>query len=370
MKRALNVSQAKKLMRLGVVASVTLSLFYPACVHADTPISAAPPISADSAVTGAEQGTIDQTTVFSWTQVPKNQTIALTKATFDKGGYQLYDTSGDTILVPFACDNLYVMRFARSNSDTMYFENQADTPVLYIPVGGYLENATVPGARWCPITDNFQPTTPVYMGIAPSWDDFIGMGWFAGCICEGGYYCDVGFGGGSYVPCPGYIFVVGNNRCFGWNEYRDYCIDHDPHFHTGYFDRTVYTHPGNDSQRFAASGHHDIGTFQPNRFSSDGRQEISSTKIGLSGSSHGSNGDSHNLSGQTHGFNGGSHSSGAGGNSSSSNSSSAVSGSQSFGSPFGDPGRSDGGSGGFDGGGHSFGGGFGGGGGGFGGHGR
>ena len=90
----------------------------------------------------------DNSNVFDWTDVPQNQVVPVERAAFDAGGYQIYDTTGDTIVVPFTNNNLYVMEFAKSTDGTMYFVNDGNEPILYVPRGGYLENATVPG--YCP----------------------------------------------------------------------------------------------------------------------------------------------------------------------------------------------------------------------------
>ena len=90
--------------------------------------------------------------------------MPLTRAVFDQNGYQLFDTVGETILVPFTNNNLYVMKFAPSPDGTLYLVNQGDVPVLYVPAGGYLENAAVAGARWYPFPDEFRPAQPVFLG--------------------------------------------------------------------------------------------------------------------------------------------------------------------------------------------------------------
>ena len=75
--------------------------------------------------------------------------------------------------MPFTNQNLYVMKFAESQNGKLYFENEGGFPVLYVPKGGYLENATVAGARWFPLGENFHPADPVFLGIAPSYTEFV-----------------------------------------------------------------------------------------------------------------------------------------------------------------------------------------------------
>ena len=110
------------LMLLGVTSRVV----------ADPPVSLSPPVQSEAApVTG--DAVPDST--FQWTEVPQNQKVPLTRAVFDQNGYQLFDTAGETVLVPFTNNNLYVMKFAPSDDGTLYLINQGDTPVLYVPVG-------------------------------------------------------------------------------------------------------------------------------------------------------------------------------------------------------------------------------------------
>ena len=123
--------------------------------RADPPTAMAPPIpmSAPQSV-GVNAGA---DSVFGWQEVPANQQVPLTRAAFDQGGYQLYDTAGETIIVPFTGQNLYVMKFARSTTGTMYFLNDGSHPVLYVPRHAYLENATVAGARWLSLRQRLPP---------------------------------------------------------------------------------------------------------------------------------------------------------------------------------------------------------------------
>jgi len=232
----------KRLPIIAVLASsMAGSLLVANIARADSPANLAPPIgSSDQMATDSEQSSVDQSTIFNWTQVPKKQSVDITRATFDKGGYQLYDSAGDTIIVPFTDHNLYVMKFGKSDDSSMYFVNTGSDPVLYVPDGGYLENATVSGAKWYPFTDDFQPSQPVYMGIAPSWDDYAFMGWYPDMVCDGGYYCNTGFGVGDFIACPGFCFNIGGSVCFGWNNFSDYCIDYHPPFRMGFFDRGYY----------------------------------------------------------------------------------------------------------------------------------
>ena len=104
-------------------------------------------------------------TTFQWTEVPQNQRVPLTRAVFDQNGYQLFDTAGETVLVPFADNNLYVMKFAPSDDGTLYLVNDGNVPVLYVPQGGYLENATVAGARWYPFPETFRPQSRSFWGL-------------------------------------------------------------------------------------------------------------------------------------------------------------------------------------------------------------
>jgi len=213
--------------------------------YADPPIAMAPPVASSDQDSG---GAVTSDSVFNWTDVPENQKVPVNRAAFDEGGYQIYDTAGETIVVPFKNQNLYVMKFARSDDDSMYFINRGDVPVLYIPDGGYLENATVSGARWYPFPHDYHPTGAVYVGPAASWDLFIGMGWYPGMRYYGGYWCDRPlWDGGIFVAFPGLFFEIGGHSCYGWDNYRFYCNDHPGWFHPGFYDRNIYHWAGRPS---------------------------------------------------------------------------------------------------------------------------
>jgi hypothetical protein len=205
----------------------------------------APPVTSDDAPPVDDTtGTPSASTVFNWQEVPVNQQVPIQRAVFDKGGYQLFDTVGETIVVKYKNDNLYVMKFAVSQNDSMYFVNTGTSPVLYVPEGGYLENATVDGARWYPFTQDFQPATPVFLGCAPSWDDYCNIGWYPDMYCYGGYYCDEPFGVGLFGPTFGLDIVFGGHRFGGWGAYIGFCGDYPAPFAIGFFDEPVYGYIG------------------------------------------------------------------------------------------------------------------------------
>ena len=67
---------------------------------------------------------------YPWTEVPAGQQVPITRAVFDQGGYQLFAGSGETIIVPFVNQNMYVMKFGRSSTGGMYFVNDGAVPTL------------------------------------------------------------------------------------------------------------------------------------------------------------------------------------------------------------------------------------------------
>jgi hypothetical protein len=202
--------------------------------QADSPVTMAPPVSANSAtIDGGDNASQD--TVFNWREVPAHQQVKLVRAVFDKGGYQLYDTVGETIVVPFANKNLYVMKFAPSSDRNFYFVNDGSAPTLYVPKNGFLENASVPGARWYPFGTTKHPAGPqnhttaaVFLGIAPSWADFIGVGWYSDSVFYGGYYTHGPFVAGALVtPTFGLTINIGGGHPFyGWRPYQAYVFAH------------------------------------------------------------------------------------------------------------------------------------------------
>ncbi len=188
------------------------------CSHPAQPM--APPISQNM----MNQGGGD---TYQWQDVPQGQQVPITRAVFDQGGYQLYAQSGETIVVPFANQNMYVMKFGQT-SGGMYFVNDGSAPTLYIPPGGALENAAAQGARWYPFSQNFAYSRPVYVGIAPSWADYTGMGWYPGMSYYGGYW-----GYNPWHPGLGYavmtglvIHMLGGGSYYGWGAYHSYYVGH------------------------------------------------------------------------------------------------------------------------------------------------
>src|SRR5439155_25986868 len=133
-------------------AAAAALLFGLAGCYSTRPVAMAPPIAPPAAAAPGSGG------VFDWRQVPQGQQVPITRAVFDQGGYQIYAASGEAIAVPFENQNLYAMKFGRSNSGTTYFVNQGDAPILYLRNGDSLENASAQGARWYPIPVLYQFT--------------------------------------------------------------------------------------------------------------------------------------------------------------------------------------------------------------------
>ena len=171
-------------MRKSILAPLPLlALLLVGCGHSNQPVMMAPPttpvtISQQPGGYNQQPGGDGQSAsynqnaggvpsgAYNWTEVPVNQQVQITRAVFDQGGYQLYSPQG-TIVVPFANQNLYVMKFGQSNSGGMYFVNNGQVPTLFIPAGGSLDNAAQPGAHWYPFPQNYAYTQPVYVGLAP-----------------------------------------------------------------------------------------------------------------------------------------------------------------------------------------------------------
>lgn len=248
---------AFKNMTLGLTALAGLTLVA-GTAFADDPTTMAPPIDGASASLSAGNAGVNASadSVFNWQEIPASQQVPLTRATFDQGGYQLYDTAGETIVVPFTNQNLYVMKFAESPNGKLFFENEGGFPVLYVPKGGFLENATVAGARWYPLGENFHPTEPVFLGIAPSYTDFVDLGWYPDTFFYGGYYGHRSFiEGGVFLPTIGLFFEIGDRPYYGWNSYRNYYIGHPGYYHTAFYNRDFYHYAGNHYRTFASDRH-------------------------------------------------------------------------------------------------------------------
>jgi hypothetical protein len=181
-------------------------------------VTQAPPVNASMGAPSAPQGE----NVYPWQDVPVGQKVPITRGVFDQGGYQLFAASGETIVVPFANQNMYVMKFGIEDNG-MYFLNDGKAPTLYLPRSGWLENAAAQGAKWYPFSKDFAYSRPVYMGIAPSWSAYTGMGWYPGMVYHGGYW---GYNpwhpGIAFVATPGLFINIGGRPYYGWNSYSTY----------------------------------------------------------------------------------------------------------------------------------------------------
>ncbi len=314
-----NFLNSKTKIVLSTLAAISVTSVCTVASMAD-PENMAPPISINSS------GASDSSSVFNWKEIPQNQQVPLTREVFDQSGYQLFDTAGETILVPFVNNNLYVMKFAVSSDGTTFFVNTGNSPVLYLPRNGYLVNQSANGARWYPFTNGFAPADPVYLGCAPSWHAFIGMGWYPGMAIYGGYWCDRPSFSLSYLtPSLGLFFSIGGASYYGWHNYHNYYREHPAPFHTGFYDHDWNNwHDGDhggfhgDDSRFRGGGDsvtHSFGGNSRFRGATGGGFSVHSGGYGGEHSFRGAgnsgwSGQSHSGSfqgGQTHTFSGGNH---------------------------------------------------------------
>ncbi|MGO8672852.1 MAG: hypothetical protein ACLQVD_16010 [Capsulimonadaceae bacterium] len=198
--------------------------------------------------------------VFVWSEIPMGHRVPLRRCTFDEGGYQLYDTAGECVVVPFVHHNLYAMKFGIS-SGGYYFVNDGAYPVLYCPESGYLVNATVRTARWYPCHHfhHYHHLHPVFVGIAPSWSYYVAMGWYPDMCYYGGYWCDEPYGYGvAFEPTFGLTITIGGAVCSGWWSYYNYWHVHGAPYHMGFADPAVYRWASNPSigpRMFRGVGH-------------------------------------------------------------------------------------------------------------------
>ena len=227
------------------------------CSHNNPPVAMAPPTNpvtisqpmqdpngqmANGQMAGGQMAS--QNGAYNWTEVPVNQQVPITRAVFDQGGYQLYSPQG-TIVVPFANQNMYVMKFGQSQTGQTYFVNSGSFPTLFIPPGAGLQNAAQQGALWYPFPQNYNYTSPVYVGLAPSWSAFSGMGWYPGMSYYGGYY---GYSPYSIVgPMVGLHFLIGGSPYYGWNSYHSYYNSHPGYAPMRVVNRTVYNQAARSS---------------------------------------------------------------------------------------------------------------------------
>ena len=221
------------------------------CTQSQPPTTMAPPMNSSPAMTApmpaapmtAPVAAGGQNGVYNWTDVPTGRQEPVQRAVFDQGGYQLYTPDG-TVVVPFQNQNLYVMKFGQSNNGQTYFVNDGQVPTLFLPPGGYLENAVAQGAKWYPFSQNFnyaQYNQPMYVGPAPSWNQFVGMGWYPGMAYYGGYYGMHPYGMGyGFAPMVGLTFLIGGASYYGWNSYHSYYGSHPGYIRNTIVNQNIY----------------------------------------------------------------------------------------------------------------------------------
>lgn len=195
-------------------------MYAPSPPVGNVPVNAVPPIGGVPGG-GAMPAQANGNGAYHWRDVPANDNVPVVRATFDQGGYQIYAQSGEIIAVPFENQNLQVLKFGRSQNGTMSFVNENNaSPLLYIPNGGYLENASAAGAKWNPLPNDFAYTRPVYVSLAPSWNAWTNMGWYPGMAMYGGMW---GYNPGiAFAWMPNFYVNIGGSRYNGWGGYNSY----------------------------------------------------------------------------------------------------------------------------------------------------
>jgi hypothetical protein len=161
--------------------------------------------------------------VLTWQDVKEGEQVPVERVLFDQGGYQVHCGNGETIAVPFANENLNVMKFGRSTTDNAYFVNDGSTPTLYLSNGsnaGYLESAVAEDTKWYPFTNGYNYSSPVYVGLAPTWRDYTTMGWYPGMEVYGGVLSSTR--GASTIWMPGYYTSINGTSYPSYIAYRRY----------------------------------------------------------------------------------------------------------------------------------------------------
>ena len=205
---------------------------------APPPAPMAPPVQTQQAGMPGNNGQ----NVYDWQTVPAEQRVPVQRAVFDQGGYQIYTQEG-TIVVPFANQNLYVMKFGRSPDGQTYFVNENNAPVLYLANGFGLENASAQGAFWYPLPQSYAASAPVYVGLAPSWSAFSGMGWYPGMAYYGGLYTPFWHPGLMVSTwTPGFVINIGGRPFTNYTSYTSY-YNRTPGYIRPRVVSNVYTQP-------------------------------------------------------------------------------------------------------------------------------
>ena len=189
------------------------------CSSQPPPAAMAPPVQQTAPVAAPVGAPPQDMGVYNWRDVPQGQRVPVQRARFDQGGYQLYCATGETIVVPFENQNLYVMKFGRAHRDPSYFVNEG-VPVLYLNDNDYLENAAAQNARWYPIPRDYNYTRPIYVSVAPSWSAYTSMGWYPGMVAYGGVW---GYSPGVHFNwMPSFAVNIGGTYYRSYDTYRSY----------------------------------------------------------------------------------------------------------------------------------------------------
>lgn len=217
----------RRLVSLAAVSALGMSALI-GCAH-QQPVSMAPPVQSPgysappAAVSNMAppQGGMTQAgnSVFQWQDVPPGQQVPVARAAFDQGGYQIYAQTGETIVVPFVNNNMYVMKFGRTNGQS-YFINENGVPTLYLQPGAGLANAAAQGAMWYPIPQNYAYSQPMYVAVAPTWNDYVNMGWYPGMTYYGGMWGYTPYSHFSWMP--GFYISIGGRRYSDYGGYYHY----------------------------------------------------------------------------------------------------------------------------------------------------
>jgi hypothetical protein len=245
------------LIGLGLALLALTALPNPALGQQETPTTPAaqPTDGAVAATTSAPP--VPDHGAFNWQDVPNNQPVSVDRASFDQGGFQIYSKAGATVVVPFVDENLNAMKFGRSETGQTYFVNDGASPILYLSGGAYLESAMEQGARWYPITRDFDNASPVYIDLAPNWNAYLAMGWYPGMVVYGGLWATSL--NAPFVLMPGYYTRIYGRIYPTFFAYRTYTVQHPSVVQT----EAIYTNYGtralgawNLPSRQSLSGNH------------------------------------------------------------------------------------------------------------------
>ena len=191
-----------------------------------TPVTISQPISRSDYDMRARTGG-GKHRAYNWTEVPAGSRCQFSAPSLTRAAISSIQPQG-TIVVPFANQNLYVMKFGQSYNGGMYFINNGQYPTFYLPAGRRTSTMQPSRERTGTRSRKTMPIRSLYMSVLRQVGPH-SRGWAGIPACPTTAATGATVPYSMIGPMVGLHFLIGGSPYYGWNSYHSYYYSGHPY---------------------------------------------------------------------------------------------------------------------------------------------